>query len=182
MTAINGMSNHARDSVHANSAIIVTVDEKDFGSSDVLAGVAFQRELERRTYEEGNGKIPVQRLGDFARNQATDSLEGLCPSAKGEFVPANVKKILPSYLADGIMEGMRQFGARMRGFDDEDTLILGTETRTSSPVRIVRNETFESDGMHGLYPCGEGAGYAGGIMSAAMDGLRVAVHIVSERI
>lgn len=182
MTAINGMSNHARDSARANSAIIVTVDEKDFESTDVLAGVAFQRELERRTFEEGHGKIPVQRLGDFARNQATESLEGMCPSTKGRFVPANVKKILPSFLANGIMEGMRQFGARMRGFDDEDTLLLGTETRTSSPVRIVRNETFESDGMPGLYPCGEGAGYAGGIMSAAMDGLRVAVQIVSERI
>lgn len=182
MTAINGMSNHARDSARANSAIIVTVDERDFESTDVLAGVAFQRELERRTFEEGHGKIPVQRLGDFARNQATESLEGMCPSTKGRFVPANVKKILPPFVADGIMEGMRQFGARMRGFDDEDTLLLGTETRTSSPVRIVRNETFESDGMPGLYPCGEGAGYAGGIMSAAMDGLRVAVQIVSERI
>lgn len=182
MTAINGMSNHARDSARANSAIIVTVDERDFESTDVLAGVAFQRELERRTFEEGHGKIPVQRLGDFARNQATESLEGMCPSTKGRFVPANVKKILPPFVADGIMEGMRQFGRKIKGFDDEDTLILGTETRTSSPVRIVRDASLESEGMKGLYPCGEGAGYAGGIMSAAMDGLRVAVQIVSERI
>lgn len=182
MTAINGMSNHARDSARANSAIIVTVDERDFESTDVLAGVAFQRELERRTFEEGHGKIPVQRLGDFARNQATESLEGMCPSTKGRFVPANVKKILPPFVADGIMEGMRQFGRKIKGFDDEDTLIFGTETRTSSPVRIVRDASLESEGMKGLYPCGEGAGYAGGIMSAAMDGLRVAVQIVSERI
>ena len=180
-TVVNGMSNHARDSVHANSAIIVTVGEKDFGSSDELAGVAFQRELERRTFEVAHGKIPVQTLGDFETGRTSVSLGGNLPSTKGGYVPANVKKILPSFVADGIMEGMRQFGRKIKGFDDEDTLILGTETRTSSPVRIVRDASLESEGMKGLYPCGEGAGYAGGIMSAAMDGLRVAIQIVSER-
>lgn len=181
MTAINGMSNHARDSARANSAIIVTVDERDFESTDVLAGVVFQRELERRTFEAAHGKIPVQRLGDFEAGRSTAGLGENLPSTKGGYEPANVKKILPPFVADGIMEGIRQFGRKIKGFDDEDTLILGTETRTSSPVRIVRDALLESEGMKGLYPCGEGAGYAGGIMSAAMDGLRVALQIVSER-
>ena len=180
-TVVNGMSNHARDSVRANSAIVVTVDDRDFGSEDVLAGMEFQRRLEKRTFEVGQGKIPVQRYADFVAGIPTEEWEELQPCTKGNFVPADVKKILPSYISDGIIEGMKQFGRRMKGFDDGDTLILGTETRTSSPVRIVRNAEFQSESLRGVYPCGEGAGYAGGIMSAAMDGLRVAIQIVNER-
>ncbi len=181
MTVVNGMSDHARDSKMANSAIIVTVDCADFGGEDVLAGVEFQRKLERKAYEAGKGKIPAQRWGDFKEGIVTTHWdeEDLC--TKGEIVMANLKKILPSYISNGIMDGMEQFGKKIRGFDDADTWILGTETRTSSPVRILRKETFESVNVAGVYPCGEGAGYAGGIMSAAMDGLRVAVQIVSER-
>ncbi len=181
MTVVNGMSDHARDSKMANSAIIVTVDGKDFDSADVLAGVEFQRELERCAYEAGQGKIPAQRLGDFIKGVPTTNWHGEEICTKGEIVMANVKKILPSYISNGIMDGMEQFGKKIRGFDHEDTWILGTETRTSSPVRILRNELLESTNVEGLYPCGEGAGYAGGIMSAAMDGLRVAVQIISER-
>lgn len=181
MTVVNGMSDHARDSGRANSAIIVAVDGQDFGSSDALAGMEFQRELERRTFLAGGGKIPVQRFADFKAGTVSEDDAGLSPCTKGRFVAANVKNILPSYVADGIIEGMRQFAGKMKGFDDGDTLILGTETRTSSPVRIVRNEELVCDGFDGLYPCGEGAGYAGGIMSAAMDGLRVAVQIAEGR-
>lgn len=181
MTVVNGMSNHARDSVNANSAIVVTVDEADFGTDDVLAGMEFQRELERRTFEAGGGKIPVQKFGDFLNDVPTEDLGTAVPCTRGGFVPGNVKKILPTFISNGIMEGMKQFGARMKGFDDANTLLLGTETRTSSPVRILRDSGFVSPGLYGVYPCGEGAGYAGGIMSAAMDGLRVAVQIVSER-
>ena len=180
-TVVNGMSDHARDSGYANSAIVVTVDERDYGREDVLAGMEFQRRIEERTFEEGKGKIPVQRFEDFVRGVPSGELGEGVPYSKGEIVPADVKKILPSYISDGIMEGMEQFGRKMKGFDAANTLILGTETRTSSPVRIVRNAEFESESLRGVYPCGEGAGYAGGIMSAAMDGLRVAVQIVSER-
>ncbi len=180
-TVVNGMSNHARDSRYANSAIVVAVDQRDYGSEDVLAGMEFQRRIEERTFEEGKGKIPVQRFGDFVKGVPSGAPETEKVFTKGEIVPADVKKILPSYISDGIIEGMKQFGTRMRGFDDADTLILGTETRTSSPVRIVRNAELESESLRRVYPCGEGAGYAGGIMSAAMDGLRVAVQIVSER-
>lgn len=181
MTVVNGMSNHSRDSEMANAAIIVTVDERDYGSEDVLAGIAFQRELERRTYEMGKGKIPAQRWKDFKEGIPTSDSNGEEICSKGEIVMANVKKILPSYISNGIMEGMEQFGKKIRGFDDADTWILGTETRTSSPVRILRKDTFESVNAEGVFPCGEGAGYAGGIMSAAMDGLRVAVQIAGER-
>lgn len=181
MTAVNGMSDHARDSGRANSAIIVTVDGRDFGSSDALAGMEFQRELERRAFLAGGGKIPVQRFADFKTGTAPEAGTEICPRTKGRFVAANVKNILPSYVADGIIEGMRQFAGKIKEFDDGDTLILGTETRTSSPVRIVRDAELVCEGFDGLYPCGEGAGYAGGIMSAAMDGLRVAVRIAEGR-
>lgn len=180
-TVVNGMSDHARDSAHANSAIVVTVDRKDFGSDDVLAGVAFQRGLEEKTWQAGGGMIPVQQYGDFVKGVPTTELNHSSPVTRGKFVPADVKKILPSYISNGIMEGMKQFGQKITGFDAAETLILGTETRTSSPVRILRNREFESENRRGIYPCGEGAGYAGGIMSAAMDGLRVALQIVSER-
>lgn len=180
-TVVNGMSDHARDAKNANSAIVVTVDEKDFGSGDVLAGVEFQRKLEQSTFHAGGGKIPVQRFGDFLNGVPTTELGEFEPCVKGKFILADVKKILPSYISNGIIEGMRQFGQKMKGFDGPETLLLGTETRTSSPVRILRDKNFESESMGGVYPCGEGAGYAGGIMSAAMDGLRVAVQIVSER-
>ncbi len=180
-TVVNGMSDHARDSAHANSAIVVTVDRRDFGSDDVLAGVAFQRRLEEKTWQTGGGMIPVQRYGDFVKGLPTTELNDRLPVTRGKFVPSDVKKILPSYISNGIMEGMRQFGQKITDFDAEETLVLGTETRTSSPVRILRNSEFESENRGGIYPCGEGAGYAGGIMSAAMDGLRVALQIVSER-
>ncbi len=180
-TVVNGMSDHARDSAHANSAIVVTVDRKDFGSDDVLAGVAFQRGLEEKTWQAGGGMIPVQQYGDFVKGVPTTELNHSSPVTRGKFVPADVKKILPSYISNGIMEGMKQFGQKITGFDAAETLILGTETRTSSPIRILRNREFESENRRGIYPCGEGAGYAGGIMSAAMDGLRVALQIVSER-
>lgn len=180
-TVVNGMSDHARDSAHANSAIVVTVDKGDFGSDDVLAGVAFQRRLEEKTWQAGGGMIPVQRYGDFVKGVPTTELNHGSPVTKGKFVPSDVKKILPSYISNGIMEGMKQFGQKITGFDAAETLVLGTETRTSSPVRILRNSEFESENRKGIYPCGEGAGYAGGIMSAAMDGLRVALQIVSER-
>lgn len=181
MTVVNGMSDHARDSGRANSAVIVTVDGKDFGSSDALAGMEFQRDLERRAFAAGGGKIPVQRFADFKKGTAPEEGTEIRPRTKGRFVPANVKNILPSCVADGIIEGMRQFAGKIKGFDDGDTLILGTETRTSSPVRIVRDEELVCESLDGMYPCGEGAGYAGGIMSAAMDGLRVAVRIAEER-
>lgn len=177
--AVNGMSYHARDSKNANSAVIVTVTPKDYGDGDALSGVAFQRSLEEKAYALGNGRIPVQRFEDFRKNEVTKSFGSITPSMKGEYCFANVRSIFPEELSDSLEEGILCFDKKIPGYACNDALVSGVESRTSSPVRIVRGETMESN-MEGLYPCGEGAGYAGGIMSAAMDGLKVAESIIKN--
>ena len=182
--AINGMSYNKRDGANANSAIIITVDPKDFGSDDVLSGVEFQRRLEEKAYELGKGKIPVEYFVDFKEEvlgeNSSDAYKNAdrstfnLPQMRGDYVFAKVHEILPEELNRAFIEGMAKFGHTIRGYDDDDALISGVESRTSSPVRINRDENGESLNVKGLYPCGEGAGYAGGIMSAAMDGLRTA--------
>lgn len=176
--AINGMSYSDRGSRHANSAIIVSVTKEDFASEDALAGVAFQRELEQRAYALGNGKIPVERLVDFRldREPKPGSEE---PCMKGAYTYAQVRRIMPEPLNTAFLEGMEQFGRIIPGFDADDVLVSGIESRTSSPVRIHRDEALQST-LRGLYPCGEGAGYAGGITSAAMDGMRIAEQLALE--
>lgn len=169
---VNGMSNQDRGEENANSALVVNVVPEDFGSEDVLAGVEFQRKWEHLAYEEGKGKVPIQRYGDFKEKQRSQSFGAVKPVHKGMTTFGNLWNCLPKYVCDTIVEGMENFGARMDGFNDADTLLSGVETRTSSPVRIDRDELFESN-IKGIYPCGEGAGYAGGITSAAMDGLRI---------
>lgn len=184
-TAVNGMSYSGRNGENANSAIIVAVTPEDYGSDHPLAGIAFQRRLEERTYKLGQGKIPAQRYGDF-RNRVTgqdnvwqETERMIQPQCKGDFVWADVSKILPEECNRAFVDGMECFGRQIRGFDRSDAVLLGVESRTSSPVRVRRDETLQSE-IRGLYPCGEGAGYAGGITSAAMDGLRVAEQIASE--
>lgn len=188
--AVNGMSYSGRDGQNANSAIIVAVTPKDFGSDHPLAGVAFQRRLEEKAYELGHGRIPVQRYGDFkdrvlgSMGQQTDTEDfseeytdtTLTPQNKGAWIYADVSQILPAECNQAFVEGMTHFGKLIPGFDRRDTLLSGVESRTSSPLRIRRDETLESN-IKGLYPCGEGAGYAGGITSAAMDGLKVAERL-----
>lgn len=176
---VNGMSYAGRDSGRANSAIVVSVEPEDFGSEDILAGVEFQRRLERQMYQLCRGKIPVQTYGAFRQGIQDKEEKKLNPKVKGEWQRARVDKALPKFIKNGIIDGMESFSHKMKGFNDPDTLVLGLESRTSSPVRILRNEEFQSGDLQGLYPCGEGAGYAGGIMSAAMDGLRVAQKIFS---
>lgn len=175
--AVNGMSYHDRAGENANSAIIVTVTPDDFGSSHPLAGVEFQRRLEERAFRAGGGKIPVQRFEDFCRNQPTRAPGKIKPQMKGAYAAGNVREIFPEFLSESLEEGMLDFGRKIHGFSDPDTLLSGVESRTSSPVKIPRDEWFESEAA-GLYPCGEGAGYAGGITSAAMDGMKVAEAII----
>ena len=177
MTAVNGMSYHARAGENANSAMIISVRPEDFGSDHPLAGVEFQRKLERAAYREGQGKIPVQLFGDFCKNKVSDSLGDIVPNTKGQWTFGNVRSIFPENLARGLEEGIRGCENLIPGFAREDALVLGVESRTSSPIRMEREDkTLESE-VSGLYPCGEGAGYAGGIMSAAMDGIKVAEAI-----
>lgn len=169
---VNGMSNHDRSERNANSALIVTVTPQDYGGEGALAGVEFQRKWEKAAYQEGKGRVPVQTFQDFEKNVPSMACKKIEPNLKGGFQPANVRACLPDYVAESIIEGVHAFDKKIKGFADKDALLSGVETRTSSPVRILRNEELQSE-LSGLYPCGEGAGYAGGIMSAAMDGLKV---------
>lgn len=179
MLAVNGMSYSGRDSENANSAIIVTVQPEDFGGDDVLAGVEFQRRLERKAYEEGCGSIPIQIYADYKDNKKSTSFGKFEPYVKGKFNFGNIRKILPENINEAFIEGMESFGKIIDGFSRPDTILAGVESRTSSPVRIIRDETGEGN-VAGLYPCGEGAGYAGGITSAAMDGIKIAEKIADK--
>lgn len=179
MTVVNGMSNYERNEANSNSALIVTVTPEDFEGDDVLAGVAFQRKWERAAYEAGQGKVPVQLYKDFKENRVSTGFGKVKPCIKGQTQFANVRACLPAYVGETIIEGMGAFDKKIKGYDEPDAIISGVETRTSSPVRIVRNEELESN-IKGIFPCGEGAGYAGGITSAAMDGIRVYEALLSQ--
>lgn len=174
---INGMSNYARDSGNANSAVIVTVGPDDYGKNP-MDGVFFQRELERRAYEVGNGKIPVSLFEDYVNNKKSSSFGTIRPVFKGKYEFANINDIFPDYVNSALVEGICAFGKRINGYDSGDTIIAAPESRTSSPVRIIRDEMGEAN-YKGIYPAGEGAGYAGGITSAAIDGLITFEKIVS---
>ena len=179
--AVNGMSNHARDGKNANSAVIVTVTPEDFGgeNGNPLAGVEFQRNLEKQAWKLGQGHIPVQLYGDFKENRMSTAFGEVTPEFCGTFQLANLRELMPDGLSEAFIEGVDQFGRKIQGFDRKDAILAGIESRTSSPVRIPRNENSESV-IKGLYPCGEGAGYAGGITSAAMDGIRTAEVLASR--
>jgi len=176
MLAVNGMSYHARDGKNSNSAIIVTVSPEDYGTGHPLAGMFFQRKLEEKAYLEGDGLIPVQRFEDFCKNQPTKELGEVIPQIKGQYKLANVRNIFPNQLAECLELGIKSFDKQIRGFSNPDVVLSGVESRTSSPIRIIRNDTFQVENT-GIYPCGEGAGYAGGITSAAIDGIKIAESI-----
>lgn len=177
--AVNGMSYHARDGINANSAVIVTVTPKDYGEGHPLAGVKFQQDLEERAFRQGGGRIPVQCFGDFCRNEPTKSLGGILPQMKGTYALANVRDIFPDNIAESLEQGILAMDKKIPGFARADAVLSGVESRTSSPVRLPRNQEFESN-IRGIYPCGEGAGYAGGITSAAMDGMKTAEAVIQK--
>lgn len=172
---INGMSNYSRDEVNSNSAIVVSIKADEFGDK-LFSGLEFQRKIEENAYHEGNGVIPVQLLKDFYKNRCSDSFGDVKPNTKGGYSFGNLNNILSEELCSSIKEGISAFGRKIDGFSRDDALLLGVEARTSSPITIVRDEHFQSN-IIGLYPCGEGAGYAGGITTAAIDGVKVAEEI-----
>ena len=174
--AVNGMSYSKRDGENANSAVVVTVTPEDFGGENVLAGMEFQRELEERAYREGGGKIPVQTFRDYCRNIASQGSDFVVPQIKGGYAWANVRRIFPEQVAAAIEEGIFSFDRKIKGYAADGAVLSGVESRTSSPIRILRDETGQS-ALQGLFPCGEGAGYAGGITSAAMDGILIAEKV-----
>ncbi len=177
----NGMSNYLRNEDNANSALLVNVTPEDFPEDDVLAGVTFQRKWEALAYIAGgsNYHMPIQLLGDFMRNRPSTTLGQVKPSLGKQVKLANLHDCLPPYVCEAIQEGIQAFDKKIQGFSRADAILSGVETRSSSPIRIIRDDNYMSN-IQGLYPCGEGAGYAGGIMSAAMDGIKVAESVVNN--
>ena len=174
----NGMSQYSRNERNANSAIVVGITPADFpgGDTDPLAGIAFQRHWESLAFEAGGGdyKAPAQRVGDFLAGRASTGLGAVLPSYTPGVRMTDLALCLPDYVVAALRESLPAFGREIAGFAMDDALLTGVETRTSSPLRITRDESFQSLNTRGLYPAGEGAGYAGGILSAAVDGIKVA--------
>ena len=178
----NGMSQYSRAERNANAAIVVGVQpERDYAGHP-LAGIAFQRNLERKAFQLGgaNYKAPFQRVEDFLLGRATRTLGSVVPSYKPGVEPDDLAEILPSFVINGIREALPAFNRKLSGFNFADAVMTGVETRTSSPVRIPRMDDGQSVNTSGLYPAGEGAGYAGGIMSAAIDGIKIAEKVAQN--
>lgn len=177
----NGMSYHARDGRNANSAIIVQVNPSDFGD-DPLSGVVFQEKLENAAFRLGGGdySAPAMRVGDFLAHKRPERFNGITPTYRPNAVPRDIRRCLPPIISKGIEDGIQAFSRQIKGFDMYDAVLTAVESRSSAPVRIVRNESGEATRMKGLYPVGEGAGYAGGIVSAAVDGIRAAERIIAR--
>lgn len=178
-TCVNGMSYSGRDGENSNSAIVVNVTPEDYGSDHPLAGMKFQRRWEKAAYEAGQGVVPVQLFGDYRRDIPTEKLGGVKPQIKGKYRLTSLKCCLPEYIKDAIIEGVVSFDKRMPGYSSDDAVLSGIEARTSSPVRMIRGDELRCEGTC-IYPCGEGAGYAGGITSSAVDGMKVAEAIASR--
>lgn len=179
--ATNGMSEYARDKENSNSALLVSVTPADFPSSHPLAGIELQRKCERLAFSSGGGgyKAPVQKVGDFIKNKISTSFGAVKPSYLPGTAFAGMADCLPPYVTQGIKDGLAAFGKKLKGFDMPDALLTGVETRSSSPVRLVRDACHQSN-IQGLFPCGEGAGYAGGITSSAVDGIKTALQIIQN--
>ncbi|WP_368489050.1 NAD(P)/FAD-dependent oxidoreductase [Clostridium sp. BJN0013] len=176
----NGMSYYNRASNNANSAVVVTVGEKDFSGDSPLRGIEFQRYYENLAYNTGGGNYiaPVQLIKDFLEDKVSHKLEDVKPTYKPGYEFRDLNLCLPEKVALSLKEGFMDFERKIKGFSQGDGVMIGIETRTSAPVKIVRNANLESISVKGLYPCGEGAGFAGGIVSAAVDGLKVAENII----
>lgn len=178
----NGMSYFDRAGENANAALLVGVNPSDFGSSDPLAGVQFQRELEKKAYIAGGRsyKAPIQTVGDFLKGNATTQTASVSPTYRPGTTACSLNEIFPEYICNSLKEGIIQMGKKIKGFDNADAVLTAVESRSSSPVKIPRNENLECDCLKGLFPCGEGCGYAGGIISSAVDGIKVAEAIINR--
>ena len=179
----NGMSEYARDERNSNAALLVGVSPEDYRSDSPLGGMYFQRELEEKAFALGGGgfSAPVQKVGDFINNKKSDNPGEVLPSIGPDFTLSDLNTILPEEISRSMKEAIISMGRKLKGFDSPDAVLTGLETRSSSPIRILRNvDTLESVGLKGLYPCGEGAGYAGGIISAAVDGIKCAEKVIEK--
>ena len=178
----NGMSQYSRAERNANSGIVVELRPGVDYPDDPLAGMAFQRKWERKAFEARGGdyRAPAQRVGDFLAGRPSTTLGDVVPSYKPGVTPTDLSKCLPDFVVEALREALPKFDRKIRGFAMEDAVMTGVETRTSSPLRIPRNEAGQSINTPGLYPAGEGAGYAGGILSASMDGIRIAEAVALD--
>ena len=181
MIVTNGMSLYNRDKENANSALLVNITPEDFEGDNPLEGMYFQEKLERDAFVLGgsNYNAPVQRVGDFFNNQPSTMIGTIKPSYLPGYTLADLNQILPDFVSDTIKEGIVYFDKKIKGFANKDAILTGVETRSSSPVTILRDDNFECN-IKGVYPCGEGPGYAGGITSAAVDGIKVAIKIIEK--
>lgn len=177
--AVNGMSNRGRDAKNSNSAVVVNVTPADFEGEGPLAGIEFQRKWEQAAYKAGQGKVPVQLFGDYKEHRPSTSFGNIQPDLKGLYDFGDLNDCLPKFVNNAIINGIMSFDQKLRGFGREDAILCGIESRTSSPVRIERNQDFVSN-ITNIFPCGEGAGYAGGITSAAVDGIKVAEAVAGQ--
>lgn len=175
----NGMSNFLRDGENANSALLVSILPTDFNDNDIFSGMKLQRSLEKSAYFMGgaNYNAPVQTVKDFLSGQKSVSLGNVTPTYPVGVTPSELGKLFPSFITNSLREAIPMFDRKIKGFALDDAVLTAVESRSSSPVRIIRNEAYQSS-VRGIYPCGEGAGYAGGIMSAAVDGIKVAEAVL----
>lgn len=177
----NGMSKFARDGENANSAVLVNVTPNDFKGESPLEGIYFQKDLEEKAFRLGGSNYfaPIQRFEDFEKNKKSEKIGSVNPTYKPGVTLANLNEILPEFVSKTLIEGIKYFDKSIKGFANPDAILTGVETRSSSPVQITRNDKKESN-IQGVYPCGEGAGYAGGIMSAAVDGIKCAIALLEK--
>ena len=175
---VNGMSNYERESGIANSAIVVTVNNCDYGN-ELFDGIKFQENLEKKAYTIGDSLIPIQRYKDYCDNKKSTGFTKILPKIKGKYNYANLNELFSDTINKALKEGMENFGKKIKGFNDDDVILAGVETRTSSPIRIYRDENYETN-IKGIYPAGEGAGYAGGIVSSAVDGIKIYESITDK--
>ena len=183
MVVTNGMSRYKREGTNANSALLVGVNPEDFPDKHPLAGVEFQREWEKKAFDLGGGgyKAPAQLVGDFLKKQASKEIGSVEPSYTPGVTMCDLTPCLPDYSIEALCEGIQALDRKLKGFAMPDAVMTGVETRSSSPIRILRDKDLQSVTVKGLYPAGEGAGYAGGIISSAVDGIRVAEAIVRDK-
>lgn len=180
--AVNGMSCFDRDNVNSNSALLVNITPDDYGSNHPLAGMYFQRELEEKAFIAGGSdySAPITLVGEVLSGKSLTKLGTVIPSYRPNYKFAELGEYLPDYVCESLKLGIVEMGRKIRGFDDPEAVLTGIESRSSSPVRIIRGDSLESVSVSGLYPCGEGAGYAGGIISAAVDGMKCAEAIIAK--
>ena len=178
--AVNGMSYSARDGINANSAVLVGVNPDDFDGDDVLAGCEFQRQIEQKAYDVAGGSVPITTVGQLVFGEEFE-ITKVKPTVKPDYTFCDLSEIYPNFVVDSLKQGILEFDKKIKGFADKAAVLTAPETRSSSPVRILRDIDYQSVSLEGLYPAGEGAGYAGGIMSAAVDGLKIAESILNRQ-